>query len=70
MRKKPVEVEARGPYTSTDEIDTLEGDFEIDDAYIEEHGGYYIIRGVDGELYPCAADIFEQTYERIEEGEA
>lgn len=69
VRKKPVEVEAHGPYTSTDEIDTLEGDFEVDEEYIEEHGGYYIIRGVDGELYPCAADIFEQTYERIEEGE-
>lgn len=69
VRKKPVEVEARGPYFSTDEIDTLEGDFEIDAAYIEEHGGYYIIRGVEGELYPCAADIFEQTYERVGDGE-
>lgn len=25
--------------------------------------GYYIIRGVKGELYPCRADIFEETYE-------
>lgn len=27
--------------------------------------GYYIIRGVKGEFYPCAPDIFEMTYEVI-----
>ena len=41
-------------------IHTLEGDHraEPDD---------YIIRGVKGELYPCKPDIFEQTYEIVEE---
>lgn len=29
--------------------------------------GDYIIRGVKGELYPCKADIFEKTYERVVE---
>lgn len=29
--------------------------------------GSYIIRGVKGELYPCRADIFEETYEPYEE---
>ena len=67
VRKKPVEVEARGPYFTTDQVETLEGDHEVSEEYIEEHGGYYIIRGVEGELYPCAADIFEQTYDRVEE---
>ena len=28
--------------------------------------GDYIIRGVNGEIYPCAADIFEKTYEVAE----
>ena len=28
--------------------------------------GDYIIRGVNGEIYPCKADIFEKTYELIE----
>ena len=28
--------------------------------------GDYIIRGVRGELYPCAKDIFEETYEKAE----
>lgn len=26
--------------------------------------GDYIIRGVNGELYPCKSDIFEKTYEK------
>ena len=30
--------------------------------------GDYIIKGVDGELYPCKPDIFEKTYEKVEEG--
>ena len=27
--------------------------------------GDYIIRGVNGEIYPCKPDIFEKTYEYI-----
>ena len=26
--------------------------------------GDYIIRGVNGELYPCKPDIFKKTYEK------
>jgi len=44
------------------EIDTLE---ETHKAYV----GDYIIKGVKGELYPCKSDIFEQTYELVEEDE-
>lgn len=25
----------------------------------------YIIKGVQGEFYPCKPDIFEQTYEKV-----
>ncbi|AXH71158.1 hypothetical protein BSP36_113 [Bacillus phage BSP36] len=28
--------------------------------------GDYIIRGIQGEIYPCKADIFEATYEKVE----
>lgn len=28
--------------------------------------GDYIIKGVQGEFYPCKPDIFEQTYEEID----
>lgn len=27
--------------------------------------GYILIRGIKGEFYPCAKDIFEQTYDLI-----
>ena len=60
--KKPVKVEAKGPFTDTDVIETIEGDFEIDDEYLEEHGAYYLIRGVNDEIYPIAEDIFNETY--------
>ena len=29
--------------------------------------GDYIIKGIQGEFYPCKPDIFEQTYDKIEE---
>jgi hypothetical protein len=31
--------------------------------------GDWIIKGVKGEFYPCKPDIFEETYERVEEPE-
>ena len=40
-------------------IHTLEGDMRAD-------VGDYIIRGVQGEFYPCKPDIFRQTYESAE----
>lgn len=40
------------------EIPTLEGDMKV--SY-----GDYIIKGVNGEFYPCKPDIFEKTYEEV-----
>lgn len=37
-------------------IETLEGDMK---ASI----GYYIIKGVEGEFYPCEPSIFKKTYD-------
>ena len=31
------------------------------------HPGDWIIRGVKGELYPCKDDVFQATYERVDE---
>jgi hypothetical protein len=31
--------------------------------------GDWIIKGVNGEFYPCKPDIFEKTYEKVEERE-
>ena len=43
-------------------VDTLEG---IMSASI----GDYIIKGVNGEFYPCKADIFEKTYEVVDDND-
>jgi hypothetical protein len=55
-RKVPVEVDVYGPVRSRCEIHTREG------TVVAEPGDY-IIRGVEGEVYPIDADVFEQTYE-------
>lgn len=60
--KKPVEIRYRGPYDDPMVVETIEGDFEVDDEYIDEHGGFVIIEGVEGEIYPCGLDIFRETY--------
>jgi len=75
FKKKPVEVEAvlydgknaneiinfsecKIKATDTDAllIETLEG-------AMTASVGDFIIRGVEGEFYPCKPDIFEKTYE-------
>ena len=40
-------------------IDTLEGTMTAS-------RGHWIIKGVNGEFYPCKPDIFEKTYELVE----
>ena len=39
-------------------IKTLEGEHTTSE-------GDFIIKGVNGEFYPCKPDIFEKTYERV-----
>ena len=58
-RKKPVIIEAY----KTDKklvIHTLEGDMVA-------RPGDSVITGVNGEKYPCKPDIFEKTYEPVED---
>lgn len=76
FRKKPVTIEAfRLGYDDMPKwftqfayngdgvlIDTLEGTMQA-------CNGDYIIKGVKGEIYPCKADIFTETYEEAEEGD-
>lgn len=42
------------------EIPTLEGEMRADP-------GDWIIKGVRGELYPCKPEIFEETYEAVDD---
>lgn len=50
------------PATGDLMIRTLEGDMRA--TY-----GDHVIQGVQGEFYPCKSDIFEATYERVDDDE-
>ena len=77
FRKKPVVIEATQWFKHGDHpavvvlplqngvsekgwVHTLEGGHEVTP-------GDWIITGVKGEHYPCKPDIFEATYEKVEE---
>ena len=57
-RKKPVVVNAT-PMPAPFEVETLEGTMQGDQGDI-------LIEGVKGELYPCDADVFYETYEVLD----
>ena len=48
----------QGNYVFSVFVNTLEG-------IMEAFEGSYIIKGVEGEMYPCRADIFHKTYEEV-----
>ena len=55
-----VHIDQRKEYKTWCEIETLEGVMTGD-------YGDWIIKGVNGELYPCKPDIFAKTYEAAED---
>lgn len=81
FRKKPIVIDAEQWFPGN-HIEGLDYDYPInstewyylDYAYVptlegrmKVSEGDWIITGVRGEKYPCKPDIFEQTYERVEE---
>jgi hypothetical protein len=75
FRKKPVVIEATqwfkmgdhpavriGRMTGRRLIDTLEGEMQVTP-------GDWIITGVKGEHYPVKSDIFQATYELVEDSD-
>lgn len=79
-RKKPVVIEAVQINNNVQELEAFIGDNGT--VVQDEHciivsintlegvmtgtDGAYIIKGVQGEFYPCQKDIFEATYEPAE----
>jgi hypothetical protein len=57
---KIITIERRIDGKATTIISTLEGDMTATE-------GDWIIKGVNGEFYPCKPDIFEKTYEPVNE---
>lgn len=43
-------------------VETLEGCMKVTE-------GDFIVKGINGEFYPCKPDIFEKTYEKLEAGD-
>lgn len=81
-RKKPVVIQAvQWTGSNVEEIREFVGrdarfefNEDITNLYIwtlegvhEATVGDYIIRGINGEFYPCKPDIFEKTYDIVEE---
>jgi len=79
FRKKPVVIEAtqwfkHGDHPMVKQTHTVELNMVTPQAYIETlegphlvTSGDWIITGVKGEHYPCKPDIFDMTYEPVEE---
>lgn len=72
-RKKPIVIEAfrlgmeAAPEWYPYRIDSFHGVAgtivpTLEGQMLGGHGDY-IIRGIEGEIYPCKAEIFEKTYE-------
>ena len=73
FRKKPVVIEATQWFKMGDHPAVLDGAWHgkpfvrtLEGEHIVTPGDY-IITGVVGETYPCKPDIFEMTYEPVEE---
>lgn len=81
-RKKPVVIEAvqitdatfDAPHPNPDHVENVVYDPVTRQVYIKTlegtmtgNMGDWIITGVQGEVYPCKPDIFEATYEAVNE---
>lgn len=78
-RKKPVVIEAVQwtgqnygeikQFIGNNRESYINQDVELTIITLEGHHvaneGDFIIKGVNGEFYPCKPDIFEQTYEKV-----
>lgn len=77
-RKKPVVIDAV-QWNGRNEIDIskfIGGNLEMGDETLfiqtlegkmEASVGDYIIKGIKGEFYPCKPDVFEKTYEPVDD---
>ena len=83
FRKKPVVIEAvqwfkmgDHPFVLFKPLDSITGFVKGYHGWIQTlEGGHivtpgdWIIEGVVGETYPCKPDIFEMTYEGVQDGD-
>lgn len=60
FRKKPIEIEVRGPLTISEMVTTAHGRVRA------EAGDYVLTDPITGDTWPIKPDIFEATYEPVE----
>ena len=58
LEMDPIRVDYKNPDKPVIKIETLEG-------IMIGQVGDFIIKGVNGEFYPCKPDIFKKTYDKI-----
>jgi len=72
--KKPIEVEAfqltqdmcRGTeYIPFKKVEILEGFSKVAIGSLYANVGDYIIKGIEGEVYPCSESVFNKTYREV-----
>ena len=73
-RKKPIIIEATQWFKHGDHPAVQPASLGSEKGWVETlEGGHivtpgdFIITGIKGEHYPCKPDIFEATYEKVEE---
>ena len=58
------EIILHGKSTGFQHHDDTNADIQTLEGVMHANYGDYIIKGIQGEIYPCKPDIFEKTYER------
>lgn len=59
------EIILRAKSTGFQHYDDTNADIQTLEGVIHANYGDYIIKGIQGEIYPCKPEIFKNTYERV-----
>ncbi len=54
-----------GKSTGFQHYDDTNADIQTLEGVMHANYGDYIIKGIQGEIYPCKPEIFKNTYERV-----
>lgn len=50
-----------------DEPGTLMVYISVEDQWVRVREGWWVVRGIAGEFYPCEHDVFVRSWEEVEE---
>jgi hypothetical protein len=64
--KRPITLQYAGPFTEARIVESAAGMLEIDQAYVDEHDAYYLVRGSSDGLHPEPKADFEHNHNLIE----